>query len=291
MNARWILVVSLLASCGAASDVGTSAAPDGIELFDTPVSSADVDVEAELETTVTTSADPEPTTSVTVEVEPTTTIDSGSTTVTNDADTTSVPSSTTTTAPPRDPNAAFCEAAVGINDLGTSVSLDDPEAAAVFFDASADRWDVAAGVAPATISVDVATVASFRSDLRDILAAADYDLFAVFEEVAELEETSGADLALIRSDQFIYADCAIEPPSPEQATAAFYGELLGSSDDRTYLAELLASAETFSLEGAMCFVEQATADAMHPLVGAPSTPAQDEALANVLSTCQLSIGT
>lgn len=278
-----------LVACGAASEVGTQGAPDSLDMFDPSTSTAAPESEPGTDD----ENDSEPTTTST-SIETTTSDDAAdpTTSTTDDPrDGTTVPPTTASTVPAVDPVAAFCGAAGDIVVLGTSVSLDDKEAAAVFFDATASTWAAAADVAPGSISGDVATVATFRSELRDLLAANDYDLFAAFEEATALEVDSGADQALIRSDQFIYANCEITPPTAEQATAVFYGSLLATAEDQTYLAELLASAEVFSLDGANCFVSRASADVMHPLVGAPSTSDQDTALATVLEACQLSIGT
>ena len=289
----WIVVMSLLVSaCGAASEVG-SEVPTTLNLFDagsTVTSEVDDSQSAASSTTKPTDdefVDDAPDTTE-LKGESTTTLAVGST------QSTAAPSTTVRSAPTIptvDPNAKFCQAAIYISDLGTFVALDDTEAATTFFNAQADRWDAAAAVAPASIAADARTVATFVADLRSLLAANDFDLFAVFEEVTELETTSGSDVARIRTDQFIYANCEVIPPLPEQATAVFYGELLETAADREFLAELLASAEVFPLDGARCFVDRAAADVMHPLVGAPATPAQDAALASVLSACQLSIGT
>ena len=279
------LVVS---ACGAAADLGTSA-PSSVPLLDAPTSLAideradDVEVADRSETSETTAIDPDP---APANDDATTT-----TSVSDPAPSTTPTTVTTTTVQLPDPNAAFCQAATAIDELGTFTALDDAEAAAVFFDSQAERWGNAAATAPAPIAADVSTVATFNSDVRTLLAGADYDLFAVFQEVTELEASSGSDTARIRTDQFIFANCEITPPLAEQATAAFYGELLASADDRTVLAELLASAEVFTLDGALCFVDQATADVMHPLVGAPATAAQEAALTTALSACQISIGT
>lgn len=192
---------------------------------------------------------------------------------------------------PAGSTAAFCQAAGDLRELGTLTSYDDAEAAAAFFEAQVNRWDAAAVAAPSAIAADVQTVATFQGDVQRLLESNGFDLFASVEELTELEVSSGSDDALIRTDQFTFANCAVTPPLAEQAMAAFYGRLLDSAADRNFLAELLASAEVFSLEGAACFVDNATPDVMHPLVGAPATAAQDTALASVLSTCQLSIGT
>ncbi len=280
----------LVSACGAASEVGSSAVPTTLNLFDagsTVVSEMDDAPSAGSSTTASTGDDDA---SETTELngESTTTSAIGSTQPTAAPTTTA---SVGPTIPAIDPNAEFCQAAIDIADLGTFVALDDTEAATTFFNAQADRWDAAATVAPASIAADARTVATFVADLRSLLAENDFDLFAVFEEVTELETSSGSDVARIRTDQFIYANCEVTPPLAEQATAVFYGELLESAEDQTFLAELLASAEVFTLDGARCFVDRATADVMHPLVGAPATPTQDAALASVLSACQISIGT
>lgn len=294
---RWIIVTSLLLSaCSAASDVTPAALP----LTDDTTTSVDSDPSVEPDTdepesaTETTS----PLLEFTLEGGATTSevVDqpsSTSSTSTAVAPTTVAPSSdeTTTTTPLVDPNAAFCQAAIEIDELGTFTELDDTEAATIFFNAQADRWATAADAAPPAIAADARTVATFNSEMRTLLAANDFDLFAVFEELTELEASSGSDAARIRVDQFIFANCDVTPPLAEQATAAFYGGLLDSADDRTYLAELLASAEVFPLDGAQCFADRATPEVMHPLVGAPSTVAQDAALSSVLGACQLSIGT
>lgn len=290
MKLRWVIVASLLVSaCGAASEVN-SAAPDSLNLFDETAET--VESEPEEESTVDTDA---ATSSTSARVAPDSTSSSIASTTTTDANstettapsTTAAVAATTTTV---DPNADFCQAASAIQALGTSVDLDDVEATSTFFTTQADLWNNAAAVAPAETASDVQTAATFFGDFRDLLAANDFNLFAVFEEVNELQVSSGSDIAQIRTEQFIYANCEIEAPLPEQATAAFYGELLDSAEDRTYLAELLASAEVFTLDEAVCFVDRATPDVMHPLVGAPSTPAQEAALSSVLDTCQLNTG-
>lgn len=285
--------MSLSASaCGAASEV-SSTGPDSLNLFDPTAATVETELETDsgaASSLTTTPADDEPvSTELGIETSVSTipaTTDDGSTATTAPSTT----ATTVTTAPAVDPNADFCQAATAIQTLGTSVDFDDAEATALFFNTQADLWGNAAAVAPAGITSDTQTVATFFGDFRDLLAANDFDLFAVFEDVNELQVSSGSDLAQIRAEQFVYANCDITPPLPEQATAAFYGGLLDDVDDRTYLAELLASAEVFTLEGAQCFVDRATADVMHPLVSAPATPAQEAALSSLLSTCQLSTG-
>jgi len=285
VSIRWVIVMSLLMSaCGAAADVGSSAAPTSLGFVDEASTTPQLDGDQSSPTTAPAS------TSVSAES------DDQSTDTTDDTSPDASTSSTTetgntSTVPAADPNADFCLAAIRIDALGTFVALDDTEAASVFFNDQADRWRAAADVAPPAIATDVGIVATFSADLRTLLAANDFDLFAVFEALTELEVASGADMARIRANQFIYANCEVEPPLPEQATAAFYGELLVSTEDRQVLAELLASAEVFTLEGARCFVDRATTDVMHPLVGAPATTDQTAALSSILGTCQISIGT
>lgn len=285
-----MIAMTLLATaCGAASDVASSGGPDELSLFDSATTIV-VEVDdgtAEIPST-TTGEIPDATPNSTEPGEQATTTTAGP------IPTTSAPSTTVgggPTIPVVDPNAEFCQAALAIADLGTFTALDDTEAANTFFNAQVDRWDAAADVAPLSIAADVRTVATFVGDLRTLLAANDFDLFAVFAEISELETTSGSDVARIRANQFIYANCDVAPPLPEQATAVFYISLLDSAENRGVLAEILASAEVFTLDGARCFVDQVTGDAIHPLVGAPATPAQDVALSAVLSACQLSIGT
>ena len=276
----------LVSACGAAADVGTSA-PNALELIDsTTTAPAEIEEIEDIDASSTTTSVPT-TESIEASEETTTTIEVGSTQTTAPSTT----AASTTTIRPVDPNAAFCQAAIAIDELGVFTSLDDTEAATVFFNTQVDRWDAAASAAPPSIATDAQTVATFHGDLRTLLAANNFDLFAVFEELTELEVNSGSDVARIRVDQFTFANCEVTPPLPEQATAVFYGQLLDSAEDRTFLAELLASAEVFSLDGARCFVDRATPDVMHPLVGAPATAAQDAALSSVLSTCQISIGT
>lgn len=285
---RIIAMVFLVSACGAASDVASSETPAELNLFELTTVVIEVNDDS-LGVSSTTAGDIADTTPDSTEPgeQATTTTTATSTPATE------APSATGggPTIPVVDPNAEFCQAAVAIADLGTFVALDDSEAANSFFNAQADRWEAAAGVAPASIAADVTTVATFVGELRTLLAANDFDLFAVFAQVTELESTSGSDIARIRADQFIYANCEVSPPLPEQATAAFYIGLLDSAENRGLLAELLASAELFTLDGARCFVDQVTPDAIHPLVGAPATAAQDDALSAALSTCQLSIGT
>ncbi len=283
-----IVVSLMLSGCGAATDVGSSTAPTSLALFDdvtTTVEAAEPFEDHEADGSSSTTTTVQASTSTETSSETTTTV-----TASTQPTASSTTAASTTTVPLADPNAAFCQAAIAIDDLGAFTSLDDTDAAAAFFNTQADRWDAAADVAPASIAVDVQTVATFHGDVQMLLERNDFNLFAVFEELTELEASSGSDVARIRTDQFTFANCEVAPPLAEQATAAFYGQLLASADDRTFLAELLASAEVFSLDGAVCFVDNATPDVMHPLVGAPATAAQDTALASVLSACQLSIG-
>lgn len=296
MKLRLVIALGLLASaCGGASEINT-AGPDTLNLLDassTVVEAEPADDEPSELASTTTMAGTEPTSTEPTSTEPNSAdpnIDSSTTTAVGTTTAPSTTSAPVTTTAAVNPYADFCQAAGEIQALGTSADFTDPEATAAYFEADVELWASAALVAPAAIATDTQTVATYVADFRDLLADNDFVLFAVFEEVSELEAASGSDLAEIRTEQFIYANCDATPPLPEQATAAFYGGLLDTVDDRTYLAELLASAEVFTLEGAQCFVNQATPDVMHPLVGAPATPNQEAALSSVLSSCQLSIG-
>lgn len=195
------------------------------------------------------------------------------------------------TIPQIDPNAEVCAASAELTALGAFSTPDDAAAIESYFTSQAARWSDLAAVAPSGIAIEAATVADYSEQLRALLEANEWDLFAVAADATALESSTGADVARIVVDQFLDAACSIEPPTPERATAVFYTGLLVSAEDRTLLAEILASAEVFSLDGAMCFVERVTPDAIHPLVGAPATPAQEGALDAVLSACQLTIGT
>lgn len=279
----------LAAGCGAASEVGSSTAPTTLALFDATTS------------TSTPEDGPSPTTGQgqdeSTSSSTTATTERPAVVPTSDSTNTTLepaPSSTTQlgpTIPVVDPYEAFCEQVIAVEALGTFTTPDDPEATNSYFTAQAEAWALVATAAPPALATDAQIVATYFADWLGLLEANGFDLFAILPEITALEEESGADLARLRVDQFTYSACDVDPPLAEQATAVFYIGLLETPDDRAVLAELLASAEIFPLDGAMCFVEQATEDAIHPLVGAPATPAQDAALAAVLSACQLSIGT
>lgn len=273
----------LLAACGAATEVQSADGPTSLGLFEPTTTSASAELEPS---------------STTLKVSTTAAVDEVTTSTESPSSSTAAPTTTdqpTTTESPSttvavDVNAPFCAAASSIVDLGTSVSLDDTEAAAVFFDQQAERWAAAVPVAPFVIAPDVVAVATFVDELRNLMVENDYDLFAVFDEAAALEAQLGSDEARIRSDQFIYRTCDIEPEAAVDATAVFYIELLETADGQEQLAEILAAAEVFPLDGARCFVGRTSVDAVYPLVGATSTTAQAAALDEVLGVCQLTMG-
>lgn len=184
----------------------------------------------------------------------------------------------------------YCAASSAITELGTFSGLGDPAATEEYFTVLADAWTDAATVAPSVISSEVATLASVASQLLVLLADNAYDITAVVAEAGALETSSGSDQARIVVDQFSFLSCGAEPPMAEQQIAVFYVGLLATQEERAVLAELLAAEEIFGLDGATCFVGAATSDVIFSFAGAPSTPGQDAALAQVLSSCQLSIG-
>ncbi len=249
--------------------------------------------------------DPTPSTITVAELETSTSEESSDTTgavATTTTETTSTTETTTTTAPTSTTETTsaptttvvdyseYCAAAGSVTALGTFTGFGDPAATEEYFTALAAAWADAAAVAPAVISSDVATVASFGSGLLALLADNAYDITAVIAEADALEQSSGSDDAKIVVDQFSFISCGAEPPLPQQEVALFYASLLDTTEQRAVLAELLSGEEIFDLAGATCFVDAATPDIMFPFAGAPSTPGQDAALAQVLSACQLSIG-
>ena len=260
----------VLSACGAATNVQSADGPTSLALFEPTTTQAALPERAE--TTTSTVPDPSSTSAPGAEASSTTT----------------VAAEPTTTA--ADSNAPFCAAVASILDLGAAVPLDDTEAAAIFFDQQADRWAAAVPVAPLVIAADISSVATFVDGLRKLMVENDYDLFAVFDDATALENQLGSDAARIRSDQFIARTCVIEQRTAVDATAVFYVELLETAEGREMLAEILAVAEVFPLDGASCFVERTSVDAVYPLVGAASTTAQAAALDDVLDACQLTMG-
>lgn len=276
-------VAALLSSCGSAADIGT-ASPTTLALFDTTEATASITTSAPDTSEIGEVDEDEPTTTSTVPDGTTSTTDAP-----GQVSTTAAPTTTAAIGPIADPNGTYCAAASDVVALGSLTDIDDPVVVEAYFSALSTASAAVADAATDEIAPDARVVADFRRGFFDILAENEFDVFASFDAVTALDEQLGADDAIIRTDQFTYRNCALEPPLPEQATAAFYISLLGTADDRGALAELLAAAEVFDLDGAICFVEQATADAMHPLAGAPATAEQDAALAQTLSACQLSL--
>lgn len=197
-----------------------------------------------------------------------------------------------TTSPPTtaDPFAPFCASYTQLSGIDTALDPNDPAGIEAVFTALEAAWIDAASVAPAVIADEVETTRSFIVQLRQLLAANDYDFGAVIAEASELEQELGADTAQILVKQFGYLNCDIDPDLPADETAVFYASLLTTADRRGVLAELLADDDTFSAAGAKCFADRASAEVMFPLVGAPSTDDQQAALSQVLGICQLSKG-
>lgn len=280
----------MAAGCGAAADVTTSAGPTTLPLVDTDDSVVTIEPSdaptTESSSPLSTETPPSSTTS-TSDPGPTTTEAPPSTTEASSSTAPTVGPTTTLAAPDY---AEYCAASASIAALGTFTGFGDPAATEAYFTAQVAAWTEAAALAPAVIDLDVENVASFTSQLLDLLAANDYDITAVIAEAGALEASSGSDEARIVVDQFSFISCEAEPPLAEQQTAVFYVSLLDTPERRAVLAELLAAEEIFDLDGASCFLEAATPESMFPFAGAPSTPGQDASLAAALSSCQLSIG-
>ncbi len=197
-----------------------------------------------------------------------------------------------TTSPPTtvDPFAPYCASYTQLSEIDTALDPNDPAGIEAVFTSLEAAWIDAASVAPAVIADEVETMRTFIVQLRQLLAANDYDFGAVIAEASELEQELGADTAQILVKQFGYLECDIDPDLPEDETAVFYASLLNTADRRGVLADLLTDDGTFSAAGATCFADRASAEVMFPLVGAPSTDEQEAALSQVLGICQLSKG-
>jgi hypothetical protein len=282
----WCAVL-IASGCGAASDVSTLDGPTTLPLvdaFDTVVATDPTDA--------TTSEPRSPRSSEAADPTTTQPSDDASTTTDGPVSTTEAPSSTTSTvapitALPTPDYTEYCAASASITALGTFSGFGNPAATEEYFAAQVAAWNEAAALAPAVIASDVANVASFTSQLLDLLADNDYDITAVIAEAAALEASSGSDNAKIVVDQFSFISCEAEPPLAEQQTAVFYVSLLDTAERRAVLAELLAGEEIFDLDGATCFVESVTPTSMFSFTGAPSTPDQDAALVAALDSCGL----
>ena len=268
-------VLLVAASCGAAADVAAGDGPTSIPLLD--------------ETSTSSTSLPEETTSTIADVTTTASI----TTTTTAPSTTAAPTTTPpTTSPPTtaDPFAPYCSSYTTLSEIDTAIDPNDPAGIEAVFTSLEAAWIDARSVAPAVIADEVETMRIFIVQLRQLLAANDYDFGKVLAEASELEQELGVDTAEILVDQFGYLECAIDPDLPEDQTAVFYASLLNTAERRGVLADLLAEDGTFSANGATCFADRATPEVMFPLVGAPSTDDQEAALSQILGICQLSKG-
>ncbi len=171
--------------------------------------------------------------------------------------------------------------------IDTALDPNDPAGIEAVFAELDAAWADPVALAPSEIGAEVVAMATFISELRALLAANDYDFGAVIGAATELEQELGIDVAQILVDQFAYLECGVEPELPADQTAVFYASLLDTAERRGVLVDLLVEDGTFSIAGATCFADRATADAVFPLVGAPSTADQQAALSQILGICQL----